>query len=74
MYLSFPRALPSRVSGEEINPGRVRQSRASLEFVGISVLAKPSGSYPPGTSERVLGFLYQGSFSPLKKITLKTLF
>ena len=65
--------LPESV-GRKQTPSRGRQRRALLQRVGISVLAQPSASYPPGTSQRELGFLYQGLCSSFEKITSKTLF
>lgn len=77
MFLSVPvflqsAALPHSQWEEKYAHGR--KSRASLEFVGISTLAKSPGSYPQGMSQRELGILYHGSFAPLNKITSKTLF
>lgn len=56
-------------AGRKQTPSRGRRRRASLEQVGISILAQPSASYPPGTSQRGLGFLYQGPCSSFEKIT-----
>lgn len=72
-YLSLELYLPESV-GRKPTPSRGRQGRALLEQVGISVLAQPSASYPPGTSQRELGFLYQGPCFSFETLTSKTLF
>jgi len=49
LSLEFCLTLQTQWGGNK--PPGERQSKASLGFVGISILAKPSGSYPQGTSQ-----------------------